>query len=97
MWWAEAPGVGRRPFLVLTRDRAIPVLHSVLAAPVTRTVRGLATEVPLGPADGMPEECAASLDNVRVIPKAELTKRICILGPVQMAAACVALGHAVDC
>lgn len=97
MWWAEAQDVGRRPFLVLSRDRAIPVLHSVLAAPVTRTVRGLATEVPLGRADGMPRECAVSLDNLRVIPKAELTQRICVLDPVTLAAACVALGHAVDC
>ncbi len=97
VWWAEVAGAGRRPFLMLTRDRAIPVLHSVLAAPITRTVRGIATEVPLGPTDGMPEECAASLDNLRVVPKAHLTDRICNLGPTQLAAACTALGYAVDC
>jgi mRNA interferase MazF len=97
VWWAEVPEAGRRPFLVLTRDRAIPILHSVLAAPITRTVRGIATEVSLGPADGMPEECAASLDNLRVVPKKSLTGHICSLGPAQLGAACVALGHAVDC
>jgi mRNA interferase MazF len=91
------PDDGRRPFLVLTRDRAIPVLHSVLAVPITRTVRGIATEVSLGPADGMPEECAASLDNLRVVPKVNLTAPICTLGPAQLAAVCTALGHAVDC
>ncbi len=81
----------------MTRDRAIPVLHSLLAAPVTRTVRGIATEVPLGTEDGMPEECAVSLDNLRVVPKRALTRRICSLGSSRMAAACAALGDAVDC
>ncbi len=97
VWWAELPGAGRRPFLVMTRDQAIGVLHSLLAAPVTRTVRGIATEVPLGDHDGMPEECVVSLDNLRVVPKGALTRRICALGPDRMAAACAALGDAVDC
>lgn len=97
VWWAEVPDTGRRPFVVLTRSRAIPVLHSLLAAPVTRHVRGIATEVPLGPEEGMPQACAASLDNLRVVPKAYLTTRICSLGPVAMAAVCAALGDAVDC
>ncbi len=51
----------------------------------------------LGPADGMPEECAASLDNLRVVPKVNLTAPICTLGPAQLAAVCTALGHAVGC
>src|SRR5207244_9245567 len=56
VWWGEIRDVGRRPFLVMTRNAAIPVLNSVLAAPVTRTVRGLPTELVLGPEDGMPVE-----------------------------------------
>ena len=40
VWWAEHPDAGRRPFLVLSRQAAIPVLHSVLAVPATRTIRG---------------------------------------------------------
>lgn len=46
IWWGEAPDEKGRPYLVLTRDEAIPVLRAVLTAPVTRTVRGIATEVP---------------------------------------------------
>src|SRR3954468_9073021 len=49
IWWGEAPDQKGRPYLVLTRDEAIPVLRTVLAAPVTRTVRGIPTEVSLGP------------------------------------------------
>lgn len=97
VWWGELPEAGRRPFLVMTRSRAIPVLTSVVVAPVTRTVRGIPTELPLGPDDGMPVECAASFDNLRVVPKANLTERICSLAPARMTAACAALRNAVDC
>ena len=69
----------RRPFLVMTRSAAIPVLNSVLAAPVTRTLRNIPTELALGPDDGMPEECAATFDNLRVVPKAYLVERQCTL------------------
>jgi mRNA interferase MazF len=97
VWWGEIESVGRRPFLVMTRSVAIPVLHSVVAAPVTRTVRGIPTELVLGPDDGMPSECAASFDNVRVIPKANLVDRQCSLSPARLIEACRALRAAVDC
>ncbi|MGH8903433.1 MAG: type II toxin-antitoxin system PemK/MazF family toxin [Egibacteraceae bacterium] len=97
IWWGEVPDTGRRPFLILTRDGAIPVLRSVLAAPITRTVRGIPTEVPLGTDDGMSVECVASLDNLRVVPKAYLVDRICVLGPDRLAQVCAALRDAIDC
>ncbi len=97
VWWGEIEDVGRRPFLVMTRSAAIPVLHNVLAAPVTRTVRGIPTEVSLGLEDGMPAECAVSLDNLRVVPKAYLVDRVCALDPTRMLEACHALRAAVDC
>ena len=97
VWWGEIEHVGRRPFLVMTRTAAIPVLHSVLAAPVTRTVRNIPTEVRLGPDDGMPTDCAASFDNLRVVPKAYLTERQCALEPARLLEACRAVRAAVDC
>ena len=97
VWWGEIEGVGRRPFLVMTRSAAIPVLNSVLAAPVTRTIRNIPTELRLGTEDGMPTECVASFDNLRVVPKAHLVERICTLQPHALAGACAALRAAVDC
>lgn len=97
VWWGEIGGVGRRPFLVMTRSAAIPVLHSVLAAPLTRTVRNIPTELALGPGDGLPTDCAASFDNLRVVPKACLIDRQCSLDEGRMLEACVALKTAVDC
>lgn len=97
VWWAESPQGRRRPYLVLTRDAAITVLHSVLAVPSTRTVRGIPTEVRLDVEDGMPEPCALTLDNLTLMPKALLVERICDLGPDRMAEVCFALGVAIDC
>jgi mRNA interferase MazF len=95
VWWGEIEEVGRRPFLVMTA--AIPVLHSVLAAPVTRTIRDIPTEFRLGPSDGMPTECVASFDNLRVVAKAYLVERQCTLDPLRLTQACEALRSAVDC
>lgn len=97
IWWGEIEEIGRRPFLVMTRSAAIPVLHNLLAAPVTRTVRGIPTEVRLGVDDGMPTDCAVSFDNLRVVPKRYLVDRLCSLDPIRMVLACDALRVAVDC
>ena len=81
----------------MTRSAAIPVLQNLLAAPITRTVRDIPTEVHLGPDDGMPSDCAPSFDNLRVVPKAYLVDRICALDPIRVVEACRALRAAVDC
>jgi mRNA interferase MazF len=69
----------------------------VIVALVTRTIRGVETEVELGPADGMPIECAVSLDNLRTVPKALLTESITKLEPERMDAICRALARATGC
>jgi len=97
IWWGEIEGVGRRPFLIMTRSAAIPVLNSVLAAPVTRTIRGIPTELRLGSGDGMPTDCVASFDNLRVVPKAYLVDQICALRPARLTEACAAVQAAIDC
>jgi mRNA interferase MazF len=97
VWWAEHPEAGRRPFLVMTREAAIPVLRHVLAVPATRTIRDIPTEVILDEADGMTERCALSFDNVTTLPKSLLTERICRLAPDRLYEACKALAAATGC
>lgn len=97
VWWAEHPDSGRRPYLILTRQAAIEVLSGVVVAQVSRTVRGIPTEVALDTDDGMPEPCAASFDNILTIPKWSLTKRICQLGVARMHEVCSALRIATGC
>ena len=97
IWWVEHPDAGRRPFLVLTRQAAIPVLNSILAAPATRTIRQIPTEVVLDEADGMPEECALSLDNVTTVPRELFKDRITRLSIGRMNEVCRALALASGC
>ncbi len=66
---------GRRRFLVLSREAAIPVLRRVLGVPAPRTVRDLPTEVILDDDDGMPARCALSFDNVTTMPKPLFAER----------------------
>lgn len=83
--WAELPGpAGRRPVLVLTRTRAIARLSNVTVAPLTRTRRGIESEVDLLPTDGVPKKCVISLDNILTIPKSLLSGRIADLNSAKM-------------
>lgn len=90
-------GASPRPYLILTRQAAIPLLERLIAVPATTTIRGIATEVPLDRSDGMPTECVLSLDNVDSIRKARFVERICVLGPAKLVQVCSVLSRSVDC
>jgi mRNA interferase MazF len=96
VWWAEAEDK-RRPVLILTRDDAIPVLRRVVVAPVTRTVRGIPTEVALGEDEGLPLACAASFDNVQPINRRLLTRRLGQVPAARRSDLCRALNALADC
>lgn len=57
-----------RPVLVLTREIVRPHLNSVTVAPITSTVRGLSTEVPVGTRNGLGQECVIACDHITTIP-----------------------------
>ena len=73
IWWVEAEDK-RRPVLVVTRTKAIPVVTWILVAPETRTIRNIPTEVNLSVDDGMPPPCVAAFDNLQPVRKAFLTE-----------------------
>jgi len=95
IWWAESE-LGRRPVLVVTRNEAIGVLNKVVVAPVTRTVRGIPTEVPLDSDDGLPHRSAASFDNLRAVAKSHLTERVGTISH-RRSEICAALAAMADC
>jgi mRNA interferase MazF len=98
IWWGESSADKGRPFLVLTRNEAIPVLRAILVAPISRTVRGIPTEVALGPADGLDVACAASIDNALVFPKSMLVRRVGAVAPGRFAVdVCASIRAAVAC
>lgn len=65
-----------RPVVVLTREIVRPYLRNVTVAPVTSTIRGLSTEVPVGTANGLERDSVISCDNVTTIPADRLLRRI---------------------
>jgi mRNA interferase MazF len=68
-----------------------------LVAPITRTIRGIPTEVRFDQADGLPEECVASFDNVRQISRSLLSEPIVSLSGPRMHEVCRALAIATGC
>ncbi|MEO8267353.1 MAG: type II toxin-antitoxin system PemK/MazF family toxin [Ilumatobacteraceae bacterium] len=98
VWWCEPPEIGRRPVVVLSRDAAIPRLGRALIAPCTTTIRGLASEVALGPDDDpVPRLSAVNLDSVESVSVALLVERIGRLSESRMREICAALEVATDC
>lgn len=95
IWWADSMDK-RRPVLVVTRSEAVPVLTWVLAAPITRTIRDIPTEIPLDAQHGLAEPCVASFDNVQPIRRSLLTARVGALGDAR-SEICRALGAMADC
>jgi mRNA interferase MazF len=98
VWWCELAEIGRRPVVVLTRDAAIPRLRRVLVAPCTTTIRALASEVVLDPADDpVPRRSAVNLDSVESVSVRILVERLGRLADARMREICSALEVAVDC
>ena len=85
VWWAELPRpVGSRPVVILTRDSVLRSINGVVVVLVTRTVRGLATEVVLGRRQGLPGRCVANLDNILTVPRDRLKRLMGSCGAVKV-------------
>jgi len=95
VWWAQAADK-RRPVLVVTRSEIIERLDGIVIAPVTRTVRAIPTEIPLGEDEGLAVPCAASFDNLQRVRRGALKARIGDLGS-RRAEICGALRAVADC
>lgn len=71
--WADlGEPAGRRPVCVLTRDAAIQVLNTVTCAPITRTIRRIASEVEVGPEQGLAAASAIVCDTILTVPQGQL-------------------------
>ena len=87
----------RRPVVVLTRDPMGRFLHSVIVGPVTSTVRGLSTEVVVGPEQGVPRPSVVNLDNMQLVGRDRLVRRVGALQHATMDEICRALAIATGC
>lgn len=87
----------RRPVLVLTRQDAIELLHTVIVAPITSSVRGAPSEVIIGPDEGLKHESAVNLDFVQAVERGRLVGFVGSLNPAKMRHVCRALAIATGC
>ena len=74
--------------LVLTRDPVADRIGSVVVAALTRTRRGLVSELELTSADGVPTDSVVNFDNIHTIPRDLMRRRVAELSPPRMAEAC---------
>jgi mRNA interferase MazF len=97
IWFAITPG-GDRPVLILTRDPVAARIGAVVVAAITRTNRGLVSELELNPTDdGVPSECVVNFDNIHTLPRAMFRRQVSTLSPQRMSQACRKLAAATGC
>jgi len=87
----------RRPVLILSRQEVIPLLHTVMVAPITSSRRGAPSEVPVGVNEGLKHESAVNLDHVQTVERARLVSFVGSLDTAQMRHVCRALAVATGC
>ena len=97
LWLMETPNQKRRPVLVVSRDEVIPALNNIVVAPVTSTIRGIPTCIPVGPAEGIDHDSVATFDNLAAVPKSVLTRRLGKLGADGRRRICKALDAVANC
>ena len=87
----------RRPVLVLTRQEVLPLLHTAMVAPVTSTIRGLPSEVPVGVEEGLKHPSAINLDHIQTVEQHRLQRYVGSLSEAKMHEVCRALALATGC
>jgi mRNA interferase MazF len=87
----------RRPVLVLTRQEVIPLLHTVMVAPITSAQRGAPSEVHVGMNEGLKHDSAVNLDHVQTVERARLMTYVGSLSAARMREVCRALAVASGC
>jgi mRNA interferase MazF len=85
-----------RPVVVLTRERVRPHMARVTVAPITTSIRGLSTEVPVGKGNGLDQSSVISCDNIVTVPKSALGRHLGHLLPAQEARLTDAIHAAFD-
>lgn len=96
VWFAATPG-GDRPVLILTREPVTDRIGSIVVAALTRTRRGLVSELELTTTDGVPTDSVVNFDNIHTIARETFRRRVTTLSAGRMAEACRVLQAATGC
>ncbi len=87
----------RRPVVILSRQGVIPLLRSVIVAPITSAIRGLPSEVLVGIDEGLKHDSAVNLDHVQTVDQKHLRSFVGSLSAKKMDEVCCALAVATGC
>jgi mRNA interferase MazF len=87
----------RRPVVVLSRQRAIGLLRTVMVAPITSAIHGAPSEVAVGVKEGLEHDSAINLDHIQTVDQSKLHRLVGSLDPEKMTAVCTALQNATGC
>jgi len=68
-----------RPAVVLTREIVRPHMRTVTVAPITSVIRGLSTEVDVGPPNGLDQASVVNCDNLQTISVDRLGRQVGVL------------------
>ena len=82
IWWAAADK--RRPVLIVSRDDTRGARTLTTVASITRTARGLASEVEIDQREGLLVPCVVNCDDLTTIAKARLIRRVGRLSEVKL-------------
>jgi mRNA interferase MazF len=97
IWFAAMPG-GDRPVLVLTRDPVADRIGSIVVAALTKTRRGLVSELVLtAEDDGLPSDCVVNFDNVHTLPRSTFRRQVTQLSARRMTQVCRTLRDSMGC
>jgi mRNA interferase MazF len=95
-WYTFKSPDKRRPVLILTHNSVIEYLNEITIAPITSTIRDIASEVRLGEEDGMPGECAVNLDHIQTVHKDHVGRLLAALSRERLAEVRGAIRFALD-
>ena len=87
----------RRPVVILSRNDALPLLHTAIVVQVTTRIRGLPSEVVIGVDEGLKESSAINLDHVQTVEQHLLHHYVGALSEEKMRQVCRALAIATGC
>jgi mRNA interferase MazF len=87
----------QRPVVVLSRQSVIPLLRTVLVAPITSAIHGVPSEVMVGTEHGLKHPSAVNLDHVQTVDQSRLKRFIGHLNEETMGRVCRALAVATGC
>jgi len=87
----------RRPVLVLSRQKAIDLLRTILVAPITSAAHGVPSEAQVGIDEGLKHDSVVNLDQAQTVDQKRLQHFVGSVRPEKMNAVCRALLIATGC